>query len=597
MPHPATKYAEDVISGKILACRWVKLACQRHLDDLEHGHERGLYFDEDAADHALEFFSHLKLWKGREYKGKEFTLAPHFQFITASLMGWMREDGTRRFRTAYLEMARKGAKSTYAGGLGAYMFIADGESGAEVYTAAVKKDQARIVWTNIQNLTKKSIFSKLINYHKSNMAIESAWSKCEPLSSDTKSLDGLDTHFGSLDELHAHPTPEVHDLIDDSVGARSQPLILIITTAGFDQEGVCYQRREYLTRILKGLIEDDTFFGMIFTLDRKQDWPDLKVRTEKCPEEEKEDDWQDEDNWVKAMPGLCGITKSGKRHGIDKNGDPVPGYMTKIEDVRKKAQYAAEVPAAQNNFLTKRMNIWTQQATRWISLGMWDANNTKPVIESEQAGRWCVAGIDLSAYEDLTCCVYLFPRDNDREWVDLLMRCWCPEAKLYDSKNKYRDQYQAWHQNGYLYITEGNVIDYDFILEQVSADYKTFEMGLIGVDYAFQGIQFVQQLEKKVGHTEKNPKVIGTNNTATKLGPVCNEFERRLIAHKINHGGNPILRFMADSVCVRENVDGYKKPDKDKSQGKIDGIVATLYGLDRLMRSKPKSKILMPATV
>lgn len=382
--HIAVKYAERVlgISGKpILACRWVKLACQRHLDDLRDGHKRGLYFDEAAADYAIEFFGHLRLWKGRENKGQPFTLAIHFQFITAVIMGWKLANGMRRFRTAYVEMGRKGAKSTFAGGLGAYFFIADGEDGAEIYTAATKIEQAKIVWTNIQNLTKKSIFAPMVTYHIHNMSIQGSMSKCEPLSSDTKSLDGLDTHYGCLDELHAHPKPDVHDLVDDSTGARAQALILMITTAGYDQSGICYQRREYLTKLLKGVIQDDTFFGIIFTLDVKRDWPELKTEAEfkENPVGEKEDDWQDENNWIKPMPGLCGITKSGKRYGVDSSGGTIPGYMTKIEDVRKKAAYAMEIPAAQNNFLTKRMNIWTQQATRWIDLGLWDENFSKEI--------------------------------------------------------------------------------------------------------------------------------------------------------------------------------------------------------------------------
>ena len=378
--HPSTKYAEDCLSGEILVCKWVKMACQRFLDDLEHGEKRGLYMDWRAADKALEFFSDLRLWKGKEYKGKVFTLAPHYQFIVSNIMGWKRKDGNRRFRTAYIEMGRKGAKTTFAGGLGAYFFIADGEDGAEIYTGAVTRDQARLVWTNIQNLTKKTIFAPLITYYKHNLSIEKTWSKCEPLSSDAKSLDGLDTHFATLDELHAHPTPEVHDLIDDSTGARSQSLILIITTAGFDQTGICYQKREYLTKVLKGF-NDDTFFGVIYTLDTKKDWPELKNAEEwkKNPTGTQEDDWTNEDLWIKPMPGLCGVTKNGIKYGVNGKGKQIPGYMTKIEDVRKKAKYALEMPAAQNNFLTKRMNIWTQQATRWISLELWDANYSKEI--------------------------------------------------------------------------------------------------------------------------------------------------------------------------------------------------------------------------
>ena len=377
----ARQYAESVLSGEVLACKWVQLACKRHLDDLEHGHERGLWFDDEAAEYVLEFFSYLKLWKGKEYKGLEFTLAPHYQFIASVIMGWKRDDGTRRFRTAYIEMGRKGAKSTFAGGLGAYFFTSDGEDGAEIYCAAVKKDQAKIVWTNISNLLRKSMWADDINFLQYNLAIEKTWSKCEFLSSDSKSLDGLDTHYASLDELHAHPTSAVYDLVVDSIGARSQPLILIITTAGFDQSGVCYQRREYLTKVLKGVIDDDSFFGIIYTLDTKRDWPELLTQQENRDGKDGvvEDDWQDEDLWVKPMPGLCGITKNGVRHGVDEDGNQIPGYMTKIEDVRDKARIASEIPANQNNFLTKRMNIWTSQHTRWIDLQLWDANYTGEV--------------------------------------------------------------------------------------------------------------------------------------------------------------------------------------------------------------------------
>ena len=376
--HPSTKYANDVLSGKILACRLVKLTCQRHIDDLKR---KDIYFDTAAADHALEFFKYLRLWKGKKYKGKEYVLAPHFQFITSCIMGWKNSDGTRRFNTAYIEMGRKGSKSTYAGGLGAYFLVADGEEGGEVYTVAVKKDQAKIVWENIRNLLKLSMFSELVTFYKHNLSVENTWSKCEPLSSETKSLDGLDTHYASLDELHAHPTPDVHDLIVDSIGARSQPLILIITTAGFDQSGICYQRREYLTKILKGVIDDDSFFGIIYTLDTKKDWPELISNEEKSAGKSGvvEDDWTDEDLWVKAMPGLYGITESGKRYGVDINGNQIPGYMTELKDVRNKARYAKEQVANQNNFLTKRLNIWVQQAERWIDLVQWDSNFTKQI--------------------------------------------------------------------------------------------------------------------------------------------------------------------------------------------------------------------------
>ena len=599
------KYIKGVRSGKILACRFVMMAVNRHFNEKPKKHkswktrnERGLYFDGEKAATAVKFFSFLTLWKGKEYQGREFVLSPHFTFITWVLMGWYQEDHTRRFRKAYIEMARKGSKTTYAGGLASYFFIADGEEGSEIYSAAVTRDQAKLVWTNIQNLTKKSDFAKHITYFKHNLSIVATNSKCEPLSSDAKSLDGLDTHFASLDELHAHPTREVHDLLADSIGARSQPLILIITTAGFNQTGICYETREYLTQILKGTIQDDSFFGIIFTLDTKKDWPDLKEKKEDLHESEQhEDDWTNEDVWVKAAPGLIGITESGKRFGIDKEGNPTPGYMTKIEDIRDKARIAKQMPSAQNNFLTKRMNVWTQQENRWLDLALWDQNNIRPVTEESCMGRVSYGGIDLSAVSDLTVWVQLFPDLEDKDLIDILIRVWCPEARLFDTRNKYRDQYQAWKKRGYLQTTEGDAIDYDFVRGQIAGhtdaegnyvkgDKDKFNIESMSVDRGFQGYEFSQKLDADLGGSEKDPKVIACGmGWVSMMGP-CQELERLLLLKKLNHGGNPILRWMADNVSVKINpTGGWKSPNKAASQGKIDGIIGILLGLDRILRN------------
>jgi phage terminase large subunit-like protein len=589
----ASGYIDDVLSGKILACRWVKLACQRHVDDLKTGKDRGLAFRRDKAAHAVKFFGFLKLWKGKEYKGQEFALAPHFVFITWVLMGWYRTDGRRRFRKAYIEMARKGAKSTYAGGLGGYFFVADDEDGAEIYTAAVKKEQAKIVWINIQNLLKSSGFRKNITFYTHNLSIPGTNSKCEALSSDSKSLDGLDTHFASLDELHAHPTREVHDLIDDSIGARSQPLILIITTAGFNQTGICYETREYLTQILKGTIQDDSFFGMIFTLDTKKDWPDLRAAKEMeaaGPEDVQEDDWTNEDCWVKAAPGLIGITKNGIRYGLDKKGAPIPGYMTKLEDMRDKCRIAQQMPSAQNNFLTKRLNIWTQQENRWIDLALWDQNNIRPVIEENLLGRLCYGGIDLSSVSDLTIWSMLFPDEENKDLLDILIRVWCPEARLFDRKNKYREQYQKWKKEGYLLTTPGDAIDYDFIRAKIVEDSLKFNIGSISVDRLFQGYEFSMKLNEELGGTEKAPRVIACGMGFLSMAGPCQEFERRLLVKALNHGGHPILRWMADNVSAKTDPAGNKKPDKATSQGKIDGIIGILLGLDRVLRNEGGGK-------
>jgi len=212
-------------------------------------------------------------------------------------------------------------------------------------------------------------------------------------------------------------------------------------------------------------------------------------------------------------------------------------------------------------------------------------------------GKWCCGGIDLSSVSDFTCCVYLFPRDDDREFIDVIMRTWCPESMLYEKTNKYKTSYQEWADAGWMHVTEGNAIDYDAVLQRIILDSKVFKMGLFGVDAQFQGVDFSIKLADALGHSEKIPKVISCYNTVGKMGPICQEFERRLLKRKINHGDNPIFRFMADSVTIRTDSDGNKKPDKDKSQGKIDGIVSLLYALGRLMHSKPPRKLKMPVAV
>lgn len=590
-------YINGVLSGEIVSCRFVVLACQRHLNDLKDGPARGLIFREDKAYHAVKFFSFLKLWKGKEYKGKEFVLAPHRIFITWVLMGWYGIDGNRRFRKAYDEEARKSSKTTYVGGIAAYFLIADGEEGASVYCAAVKRDQAKLVWDNIKNLTKDTGFAKKITYLTNKMTVEETNSVCEPLSSDFKSMDGLDSHFASLDELHAHPDGRVFNLVDDSIGANHNPLIFIITTAGFNQTGICYEMREYLTQILKGTVQNDSFFGIIFTLDTKKDWPELKEAKEGLKEgEEHEDDWTNEDVWVKAAPALIGVSESGKKFGLDENGNPIPGYMTKIEDMRDKCRIAKHVPSEQNNFLTKRLNIWTQQEYRWLSLPLWDANNIRPVTEETCKGRSCVGGIDLSAVSDLTVWGMLFRDEHDKDLVDILLRVWCPEARLFDTKNKYRDQYKAWEQGGWLTVTPGDAMDYDMVRGKIAGytdvngvyvlgDKDIFNIQSISVDRGFQGYEFSQKLDGELGGTEKDPKVYACGMGWVSMNGPCQEFERLLLIHKLNNGGNPIARFAADNVSVKINpTGGGKSPNKASSQGKIDPIVVILLGLDRLLR-------------
>ncbi|MBN6186322.1 terminase large subunit [Aneurinibacillus sp. BA2021] len=544
--HEVTQYAESVIKGKILACQFIIQACQRHLDDLKKAKKRGYYFDEEAADHAIEFFDYLKHSKG-EWAGQSFSLELWQKFIIGSIFGWKRKkDGMRRFRTAYIEIPRKNGKSTFVSGIGLYLLVADDEPGAEIYTAATKREQAKITHSESTRMVRSSpALRKRVGIFKDNLHVIKTNSFFVPLGADADTSDGLNVHGALVDELHAHKTRDLWDVLETATGARRQPLMLAITTAGFNQTSICYEQHEYAEKILNGTIEDDTYFTFIATID-------------------KDDDWTDPVAWKKANPNF--------------------GVSIKEDDLARLCKKAKELPTAQNNFLTKRLNVWTQQANRWINLSLWDENAGK-VDESRLAGRKCYGGLDLSSVSDITAWVMAFPDEQDQEKIDIVARFWCPESRLYDKENRYMAQYQAWEKQGLLYATPGDAVDYEFIKEQIFKDAQTFKLIDMNVDRLFQGYQIAMEIE------EEGISVVPMGMGFTSFAIPMKEFERRLLNRKINHGGNPVLRWMADNLAVKTDPAGNIKPNKADSQGKIDGIVALIMALDRAMRHEDKTSI------
>jgi len=537
-----TTYAQEVVDGKVPACQHVKRACKRHLRDLQaDGWE--FYFDEQAADYAFKFFSFLRHFKG-EWRGVPFELEPWQKFIIGCVFGWKRtEDDTRRFRTAYVEVPRKNGKSTLAAAVGLYLFIADHEPGAEIYSAATSRDQAKITHDIATQMVKASSnLRKLIKVFRNNLAIENTASKYEPLSADYNTMDGLNVHGAIIDELHAHRSRGVWDVLDTATGSRREPLIFAITTAGTNQEGICYEQREYATQVLSGSVQDASLFAYIATIDEG-------------------DDWQDEEAWEKANPN---IKKS-----------------VKLDDLRRKAKRARQVPGLVNPFLNKHLNVWTQQADRWLSLDVWD-KNAGIIDEEKLRGRKCYGGLDLASNLDLTAWVLVFPRDEDPEVLDVLCRFWCPESRLHDSQNKYRAQYQSWARQGFLQTTPGEATDYSFIKAQIIKDAETFRLVEYNFDRYFQAHQLNQEIE------EEGLTPIAMGQGFQSMATPSKELERRLLRQKIRHGGNPVLRWMADNVAVRQDPAGNLKPDKSSSQAKIDGIVALIMAIDRAMRREEK---------
>lgn len=546
--HPVSQYAHGVLDGSIPANKLIQAAVQRHVRDMETGQARGLHFDRAAAEHATTFFNFLRHSKG-EWGGQRFELLPWQQWLIWQLFGWKRADGLRRYRMAYVELPRKNGKSTLAAGIALYLLIADGEPGAEIYSAATKREQAKITWEEAQKMISASPdLSRMVRHWRSSntLVVQATASRYQPLGADADSMDGLNVHGAIIDELHAHKTRAVVDVLETATGARRQPLVFEITTAGFDQTSVCWEHHEYSRQILEGSIQDDSWFAYIAALDEG-------------------DDWKDPDTWAKANPSY--------------------GITVKPDDLARKAEKAKQIPGAQNPFKRLHLNEWTQQSDRWISLELWDENAGEPVDEAALAGRACYGGLDLSSVSDLTSWVMVFPRDEDREAVDILCRFWCPEEKLQDDQNRYRDQYQAWARDGWLQVTPGNAVDYGFIRAQILRDAETFRLQDMNVDRLFQGYQLTAEL------ADEGIKVFGMGQGFLSMAVPMKEFERRLLSNKLRHGAHPVLRWMANNVAVRQDPAGNVKPDKATSQGRIDGIVSLVMALDRAMRAEDSGSV------
>lgn len=547
--HPAEQYAHDVVNGKIVACKWVRLACERYFYDLKHGQERGLWFDREAAENAIRFFHLLKHSKG-EWAGQYIQLEPWQQFIVWNAFGWMREDGTRRFRTIWEEVARKNGKSTMGAGFGLKLAFADREPGAEVYSAATKRDQARIVHTEAIRMVKKnSALRKHIKVYKDNLHMESSASKYEPLGADTDSIDGLNVHGILADEVHAWKSREMWDVLETATGSRRQPMIVAITTAGMDRQSVCYEKHEYTRKVLEGWKDgsfvDDSWFGIIYTIDEG-------------------DDWRDEGCWIKANPNL--------------------GVSKKWDDMRMKAQRAARMPAAQNNFKRRELNVWVQGETKWMDMEGWrECGGKVQALDLPEylRGRTAYGGLDLSSTSDLTAFVLVFPNEDGS--FDVVCRFWVPEDAI-EPRTQEGTHYSEWVREGYIQATPGNRVDYDWIFEQLEEDAESFDIHQIAFDR--WGAAHVVQVLEKQGLT-----MVEFGQGYASMSSPMKELERLVGLKKIRHGNNPVLTWMADNVVARMDPAGNIKPDKEKSREKIDGIVALIMALDIAFRHPEEKSV------
>lgn len=540
--HSAERYAQDVTAGSVVVGRLVRLAVERHARDLKKP-PKGCYFEQAAAERAIRFFGLLRHSKG-EWRGQPFELAPWQQFALWVLFGWKRADGARRFRTFYLEVARKNGKSTLLAGIGLYLAFADGEGGAEVYSAATTRQQARIVHSEAQRMVQASpALRGRIGTFKDNLHHEASASKFETLANgDKETLDGFSVHGGLVDELHAHPTRETWDVLETATGARRQPLMVAITTAGFDRQSICWELREWTRKVLEGVVDDETWLGLVFAIDEGDDWRDPAV-------------------WPKANPNL--------------------GVSCKQDDLARKCKKAQETPAAQNNFRRKHINEWTQQNERWIPVEQW--RRCSAAVNLEQLrGRDCFLGMDLSSKIDLTALVALFPPVAASEPWRVLPWFFVPAENIAERERRDRVPYSAWIRDGHCHATDGNVIDYDALAAKIH--WLAGQVRIVEIAYdPWNAQHLANQL------TNDGFQLIEFRQGFVSYNEPCKELEALVNAVRLAHADHPVLTWCADNVAVDTDAAGNYKPSKAKSTERIDGIVALLMALGRALKRPEQS--------
>lgn len=537
--HVVHEYAHKVVNGEIIACKKLIKACQRHLDDLAKG---DYYFDEAAADKVVLFAEQFKHVQGR-WDNPYLTLEPWQKFVLGNIFGWKnKQTGYRRFRTAYIQIPRKNGKSTIASIVGLYMLVIDKEPGAQVYSAATTRDQARIVFEVSKAMVRNEPdLRKRLGINKNNIDDLESQSYYRPLSRDSSTMDGFNVHCALIDELHAHKDGSVYGVLDTATGSREQSLIFMITTAGYER-AICIEQYDYSDNILNNVLQDDQYFVFITELDE-------------------EDDWTNPESWKKANPNL--------------------GASFKESYLQGKLVKAMNIAREQNEFLCKHLNKWVNQSNRWLNLEQWKACGS---LYNEKAleGRKCYGGLDVSATQDVSAFVLMFPPLKENEPWKALYRFWVPEGHIHrrsTGKGAIKTPFDIWVRDGWMLTTPGDVIDQDFIQAEILELKGRYDIQDIGFD-EWNSSQLAKKLMAE-----------GAEMTKYRQGPrsfnePMKRFEDLLLEQKFRHGNHPPMTWMANNMVVRTDSNTNMAPDKDKAKDKIDGMVALLMALGLAIRDE-----------
>jgi len=500
------------------------------------------HYDEAKADRAVRFIEMLPHTKA-QWEGQPFWLLPWQERIVRDVFGTVKEDGTRQFRTVYVEIPKKQGKSELAAAFALYLLYADEEPSAEVFSAAADRQQASIVYDVARRmveltpgLEKRSKImgatKRIVNYSNSGYY--------QVVSADVGGKHGYSISGLVFDEIHNQPNRKLWDVLTKGSGdARRQALHVAITTAGTDRNSICFELHTKALDLLAGRKVDPTFYPVVYSL------PD-------------EDDWREEKNWYKVNPSL--------------------GYTVPIERMREAYLQAQDNPAEENVFRTLRLCQWVGATVRWIPDHIYDKGSI-PIDKNSLRGRECYAGLDLSSSGDITALVLMFPPRSEEEKYILLPFFWVPEDTIPQRVQRTSVPYDNWAAQGILEATPGNVIDYAYIqnkIEELSHEYHILE---IAFD-RWGSNMLVERL------TEMGLTVVPFGQGFRDMSAASREFYEQLMKGNMLHGGNPIMKWMCGNVVIETDPAGNIKPTKSKSADKIDGVVAAIMALDRCIRNE-----------
>ncbi|HVL67191.1 MAG TPA: terminase TerL endonuclease subunit [Vicinamibacterales bacterium] len=612
-----TRYATDVVAGTIVAGRLVRLACQRHLDDLRDAATKGLEWRPGEAQRVIDFFpAILRLPEQVDVGGDDeviddddddgdgddgegddepepFVLSPFQQFIAGSLFGWYKRNGRRRFRFAYVETGKGSGKTPFGVGLMLYRCVADGERRAQIYFAATKLDQAKIPFADAVAMVDASpSLRKRFIATVNNLAMPSTGSFIRAISSEKKGLDGKRVSSALLEELHEHPTADVVQKVRKGIKGRPNALILEITNAGFDRNSICWDHHELSRQVLEGTVVNDRWFAFVAQLDAcDRCHAEGKLQPQDgCPTC---DDWRVEGpHWLKPNPNL--------------------GVSLPWSQLREEVNIAIAVPSEQN--MTKRLNfgIWTDQVTVWLPVNQW-AECKGTATAASLLGRECYVGIDVSSKIDLTAVSLLFPKpiedagdlavDLGPDWkgeqphdrpderrtlnlncaFDIVTEFWLPKQTLIERVKDDKVPYDQWEREGWLRVTTGNIVDQDeildFLVKDIAKKYRVLGFGYDPKD----ATQLALRLQQHFGPD----RVTEVPQGFRQLSEPSKVFEALVRSGRANHDGNKVLAWNVANVGKEENKWGDIRPVKLHQRKRIDGVVAAIIGLRIWMLNPP----------